>query len=86
MNAPLDGNVLAGAFGELFGTDMTDARGRCANCGRTGPVGEAVVYPDAAGLVARCPGCDEVLMTLVRAPDRAYLSMRGLSFLEVATP
>ena len=79
----LDGNVLAGAFAELFGSDMTEARGRCHGCGRVGPVGEAVVYPQSAGLVARCPGCDAVLMTVVRADDRAYLSLRGLSFLEV---
>jgi uncharacterized protein DUF6510 len=80
----LDGNALAGAFAEMFGTDMTAARGRCDACGRMGPVAESVVYSQAAGLVARCPGCDSVLMTVVRADDRAYLNMRGLSFLEMA--
>jgi hypothetical protein len=49
-----------------------------------GPVGEAVVYAQAPGMVARCPGCEAVLMTVVRADDRAYLSLKGLSFLEVA--
>ena len=80
----LDGNVLAGAFAELFGTDMTDARGRCDSCGRVAPIGETTVYSQSAGLVARCPGCEAVLMTVVRADDRAYLSMRGFSFLEIA--
>jgi hypothetical protein len=41
------------------------------------------VYQHAAGLVARCPGCDAVLIRLVRAPDRAYLDLHGMSFLEV---
>jgi hypothetical protein len=81
---PLDGNSLAGAFAEMFGADMTTARGRCDACGRVGMVGVVVAYPQAAGLVARCPGCDSVLMTVVRADDRAYLSLKGLSFLEVA--
>ncbi len=82
-SAAMDGNVLAGAFAEMFGSDMTAARGRCANCGRMGPVAETVVYGQAVGLVARCPGCGSVLMTVVRADDRAYLSLHGLSFLEM---
>jgi Family of unknown function (DUF6510) len=80
----VDGNALAGVFAEVFGGDMTTARGRCESCGRMGPVGEAVVYAQAPGMVARCPGCEAVLMTVVRADDRAYLSLKGLSFLEVA--
>ena len=38
-----------------------------------GMIAEARVYEHAAGLVARCPGCDAVLMRLVRAPDRPSL-------------
>jgi hypothetical protein len=82
----MDGNMLAGALREIFTMDVTVARGRCANCGRIGMVAEARVYDHAAGLVARCPGCDAVLMRLVRAPDRAYLDLHGMSFLEMPLP
>ena len=79
----LDGNMLAGALREIFSMDVTAAHGRCAGCGRIGMVAETRVYEHAAGLVARCPGCDGVLIRLVRAPDRAYLDLHGMSFLEV---
>ena len=79
----LDGNMLAGELREIFSMDVTAARGRCAGCGRMGMVAETRVYQHAAGLVARCPGCDAVLIRLVRAPDRAYLDLHGMSFLEV---
>jgi uncharacterized Zn finger protein len=83
--AAVDGNALAGSFGELLATDMTSVMVRCAGCGRMGPVAEALVYDRSAGVVARCPTCDTVLMTLVRSDDRAFLSFRGVRFLEIAT-
>jgi hypothetical protein len=82
----MDGNMLAGALREIFSMDVTAAQGRCAGCGRTGMVAETRVYQHAAGLVARCPGCDAVLIRLVRAPDRAYLDLHGMSFLQVPMP
>ena len=78
-----DGNMLAGALREIFTMDVTTAQGRCAGCGRTGMVAQMRVYEHAAGLVARCPGCDAVLIRLVRAPDSAYLDLHGMSFLQM---
>jgi phage tail tube protein FII len=83
--ASVDGNALAGSFGELMATDLTVARARCAACGMMGPIAETLVYDRSAGAVSRCPGCDAVLMTLVRSDDRAFISFRGVSFLEIAT-
>jgi hypothetical protein len=82
----VDGNRLAGELREIFTVDVTAARGRCAGCGRVGALAETRVYPHAAGLVARCPGCDEVLLRLVRAPGRAFLDLHGLALLEVSLP
>jgi hypothetical protein len=82
----VDGNDFAGAMRELFATDMTMARGRCVNCGREAMLAEAHVYNRAPGLVARCSGCGSVLMRLVRAPDRAWLDMRGVSSVEFNLP
>lgn len=79
----VDGNALGGVLREVFALDVTGAMGRCAGCGRVGMVGETRVYDHAAGMVARCPGCDDVLMRVVTAPDRVFLDMHGLSFLEL---
>lgn len=82
----VDGNELAGALRELFAIDVTVARGRCAGCGRESTVAETVVFSRAPGLVARCPGCESVLLRVVRAPDRAWLDLRGMTCLEFSLP
>lgn len=82
----VDGNELAGTLQEVFAVDVTVARGRCAGCGREGPVAEAVVFDRAPGLVARCPGCESVLLRVVRGPGRAWLDLRGVTCLEFALP
>ena len=42
-----------------------------------------MVYADGPGSVARCPGCDAVVLRLVRGPDRAWLDLRGVVCLEL---
>lgn len=86
MSEWVDGNDIAGTARELFAVDLTGARGRCVACGRESMVGQARVYNRAPGLVVRCPGCESVLMRLVRSPDRAWLDLRGLAYLEFALP
>jgi len=78
----VDGNELAGTLREIFAVDITVARGRCVGCGREATVAEAVVYDRAPGLVARCSGCEAVLLRVVRGPGRVWLDLRGLSILE----
>ena len=82
----MDGNVLAGPLGELFSVDVTAATGTCAQCGRNGPVAGLPVYANAPGMVARCPGCDNVLMRLVRSPDSAWLDFGGFTALRIPVP
>ncbi|WP_432950459.1 DUF6510 family protein [Kribbella sp. CA-253562] len=79
----LDGNAAAGALSEVFAVDLTAATGRCAGCGRTGVFAEARLYVDAPGLVARCPGCEDVLLRVVTTPTDTYLDLRGLTYLRV---
>ncbi|MEU3188251.1 DUF6510 family protein [Streptomyces sp. NPDC006923] len=81
-----DGNVLAGSFREIFTTDITAATGTCAGCGTTGPVAELRVYAHAPGMVARCPHCDEVILRVVRAPNAAWLDLRGTTALRIPLP
>ncbi|HEY8371979.1 MAG TPA: DUF6510 family protein [Pseudonocardiaceae bacterium] len=78
-----DGNSLAGPLREIFAVDLTTAVSRCAHCGRTGPVAELRVYTRAPGLVARCPGCDQVVLRLVRGPGAAWLDLRGAMHLRI---
>ncbi len=81
--ARLDGNALAGRLREVFAVDVTAATTRCAGCRRTGVVAELHVYAHAPGLVARCPACEQVVLRLVRGPDRAWLDLHGSVYLEV---
>ncbi|MFF4622614.1 DUF6510 family protein [Nonomuraea jabiensis] len=82
----LDGNALAGPLGEIFAVDVTAATGRCASCGLVGPVASLRVYGPDPGLVARCPGCEEVILRLVRGPGTAWLDLRGTVSLRVNLP
>lgn len=84
----VDGNAMAGPLRELFAVDMTMADGRCAACGLTGPVAALHVYgaEDGPGFVARCPGCEAVVMRLVRGPEAAWLDLRGATSLRIPLP
>jgi Family of unknown function (DUF6510) len=81
-----DGNALAGHMQDVFRVDVTTAVGRCTQCGRTGPMAEVRVFDHAPGVVARCPVCDQVLLRLVRGSGRAWLDLRGLTYLQLAVP
>ncbi|MEV6288717.1 DUF6510 family protein [Kribbella sp. NPDC051770] len=80
----LDGNAAAGALSEVFAVDLTAAIGKCAGCGRAGVFAEAHLYLSAPGMVARCPGCDDVLLRVVTTPSETYLDLRGLTYLRVS--
>jgi predicted RNA-binding Zn-ribbon protein involved in translation (DUF1610 family) len=82
----LDGNMLDGPLRELFAVDLSEATGRCDHCGMTGPMAGLHVYSHAPGLIGRCPNCTQVMIRLVRAPDRAWLDLRGATFIEVPLP
>jgi Family of unknown function (DUF6510) len=82
----LDGNALAGPLGELFAADITAAVGRCGHCGQSNPVADMRVYDHAPGFVARCPGCDGVMLRLVRGPRDAWLDLSGAMTLQIPLP
>jgi hypothetical protein len=81
-----DGNALASPLQEVFRVDITTAIGRCTNCGRTVPMAEVRVFDHAPGVVARCPVCDQVLLRLVHDRGRAWLDLRGLTYLQLPVP
>ncbi len=61
----LDGNAIAGLLQEVFAVEMTTAIGTCGGCGAAGPVGAVHVYR-GAGIVLRCPHCNNVLAKIVK--------------------
>ena len=73
----LDGNAIGGLLTDVFGRDATDVSGRCAACGADNVVAALHVYR-AAGIVVRCPSCQEVLMRFVQARDDIWADLRGL--------
>jgi hypothetical protein len=79
----LDGNAVAGVLGELFQRDLTVATGTCRGCGRRGPLAQTRVYGHAPGAVVRCPGCEEVLLTIVAEDGRYWLGFDRLRCLEI---
>jgi hypothetical protein len=85
-NSWTDGNTLTGHLHDLFRVDVTTAIGRCGNCGRTAAMAEVRVFDHAPGVVARCPTCDQVLLRLVHGPGRAWLDLRGLTYLQLPVP
>jgi hypothetical protein len=77
----LDGNAVGGMLAGVFGVEMTDVPGRCANCHRISMVGAMRAYTRAPGIVLRCPWCDQVVMRFVRREDEILVDVRGAMFL-----
>jgi DNA-directed RNA polymerase subunit RPC12/RpoP len=78
----VDGNAIGGLLRDVFGEEMTAARGECASCGATAFVAELVVYLPALGTVARCRTCGSVVMVLVRRREITCVDLRGLAALK----
>ena len=86
MDAVVDGNAVGGTLAEIFAVDMTVARTTCATCADNRPVAELRAYVRAAGTVLRCASCGAAQFRLVRAPDRAWLDLRGVEVLQLQLP
>lgn len=72
----LDGNALAGVLASVFGgAEMTSATRGCASCGQRHPLAEHRLYR-GAGWVLRCPGCDDVALTVVEDEARGVREVR----------
>jgi hypothetical protein len=81
----LDGNAAAGELSNIFAMDVTAAEGQCAHCGATKRFAEAHLYMQSPGLVARCAVCQHVLLRLVKARERVFLDVRGMTCLILDT-
>jgi len=78
----LDGNAAAGALGEVFSFEVSMARYACGGCGRTGRIGEAMVYEvRELGTIVRCPGCNNALIRLAHNRGQNIVDLRGMKYL-----
>jgi len=78
----VDGNAIAGLLQEVFAVEMTTASGTCGTCGATEAVGAIHVFR-GAGIVMRCPHCDNPLVKIVRDDTRLWMGFPGVRTLEV---
>jgi hypothetical protein len=80
----VDGNALGGLMLDVFGREMTDARGCCAGCGAITPLGALVAFTRAPGDVLRCPACGTVMLVAVRVPTGVRVSLAAVRWVEPA--
>ncbi len=78
----VDGNAVAGLLQELFAVEITTAMAMCDACGATDAVGALHVFR-GAGIVMRCPHCDNVLVTIIKDDTRVWIGFAGLRTLHV---
>jgi Zn finger protein HypA/HybF involved in hydrogenase expression len=78
----LDGNTVAGMLGEVFAVETTIATGTCGSCGAAGPVGAMHVFR-GAGIVLRCPQCDNARVKITEAGTRMWFDFGGMRTLEI---
>jgi Family of unknown function (DUF6510) len=77
----LDGNAVAGMLGQVFTAEMTTVTLTCDNCGMAGAVGAMPVFR-GAGIVMRCPHCDNVVATIIEAGTRMWMNSGGIKHLK----
>jgi Zn finger protein HypA/HybF involved in hydrogenase expression len=66
----------------VFAVEMTTATIMCGNCGAAGPVGAMHVFR-GAGIVLRCPDCDNALVKIVEDGTRMWMDFGGMRMLEI---
>lgn len=81
----LDGNAAAGELRELFAMDVTAAMATCGACGARRQVGALLEYGQAMGVILRCPGCDAVMLRIVRTATSIHVDGSGMAMLVIRT-
>jgi Family of unknown function (DUF6510) len=71
-----DGNHVAGLLAQVFAVDTTTVMRRCHSCGSDRPMAEHRAY-HGAGVVLRCPACDDVAVRIAVRDDGLTAELRG---------
>ncbi len=72
----IDGNGVAGLLGEIAGAEMTAVLRTCQSCGDRRAIGEHRAYR-SAGIVLRCPSCQDVALVIGVQGERLVVEWRG---------
>ena len=72
----IDGNGIAGLLAEIAGAEMTTVLRTCQSCGARRAVGEHRAYR-TAGVVLRCPTCEDVALVIGVQDERLVVEWRG---------
>ena len=72
----VDGNGIAGLLAEIAGAEMTTVLRTCQSCGARTAVGEHRAYR-SAGVVLRCPSCEDVAVVIGVREDRLVVGWHG---------
>ncbi len=72
----IDGNGIANLLGEVAGTEMTAVLRTCQSCGDRRAIGEHRAYR-AAGVVVRCPNCQDIAVVIGVHVQRLVVEWRG---------
>jgi hypothetical protein len=78
----LDGNGVAGLLAEIFGTDATTADRTCHSCGARHALAAHRAYR-GAGLVLRCPSCEDLAVRIGTLADRYVVEVRGFLLMQI---
>jgi hypothetical protein len=82
----LDANAIAGLLSEVFaGAEMTGAARSCSSCGQRHAIGEHRLYR-GAGLVLRCPGCEDIALIMVEGDGWREVRITGSWSVRVPAP
>jgi Family of unknown function (DUF6510) len=71
-----DGNGVAGILSELLTVEVTTMMRTCHSCGAQNPVAAHRAY-HGAGLVLRCPACEDVALRVGVLDDGLVFEWRG---------
>jgi hypothetical protein len=71
-----DGNDLAGLLAEFLAADPTSTRRRCRGCGSEHPLAAHRAYR-GAGVVLRCPTCEDVALVVADCGGEIVVEWRG---------
>ena len=69
---------------EVFGQEMTAARGCCANCGAVNAMAALLVFHGGPGDVMRCPACETVVVVISSLRDGPRVHLVGPALVRAA--
>lgn len=71
-----DGNAIAGLLTQVLAVDPTSILRTCQSCADRRPIADHRAY-HGAGIVLRCPSCEDVALRIGLGAERLTVELRG---------